>query len=115
MCSKVIVFINHAALRHLLAKNDTKPKLIRWILLLQEFDLDIKDKKGFENLVADHLSRTFSEYTNDLVEFSDHFPNEQLFVVSQTSLPRFAHTVNYLATGKIALHWSKQEKDRFFS
>ena len=115
MCSKVIVFTDHATLRQLLAKNDTKPRLIRWIILLQEFNLEIKDKKGSKNLVADHLSRIFSEYSNDSIEFFDHFPDEQLFVVSHTPLPWFAHIVNYLTTGKIPLHWSKQEKDRFFS
>ena len=47
--SKVIVYTDHAALRHLLAKKDTKPRLLRWILLLQEFDMEIVDKKGIEN------------------------------------------------------------------
>ena len=51
--SKVIVFTDHAALKYLLAK----PRLIKWIMLLQEFDLQIKDKSGAENVVTDHLSR----------------------------------------------------------
>ena len=58
LCSKVIVFTDHAALKHLLAKNDTKPRLIRWILLLQEFDIEIKDRKGYGNSVVDHLSKS---------------------------------------------------------
>ncbi|CAA7045582.1 unnamed protein product [Microthlaspi erraticum] len=55
--SKVIVHTDHAALRHIFAKKDTKPRLLRWILLLQEFDIEVVDKKGVENGVADHLSR----------------------------------------------------------
>ncbi|KAG7552338.1 Ribonuclease H-like superfamily [Arabidopsis thaliana x Arabidopsis arenosa] len=55
--SKVTVYTDHAALRHIYAKKDTKPRLLRWILLLQEFDMEIVDKKGIENGVADHLSR----------------------------------------------------------
>ncbi|GJT71274.1 reverse transcriptase domain-containing protein [Tanacetum coccineum] len=48
---------DYAALKYLLAKQDAKPRLLWWILLLQEFDVIIRDKKGAENLAADHLSR----------------------------------------------------------
>ncbi|KAK6122164.1 hypothetical protein DH2020_044092 [Rehmannia glutinosa] len=55
--TKTIVHTDHAAIKYLFDKKDAKPRLIRWILLLQEFDVEIRDRKGCENVVADHLSR----------------------------------------------------------
>ena len=57
LLSKTIVYTDHAALKYLIAKKNAKPRLIRWILLFQEFDVEIRDKKGVENVVADHLLR----------------------------------------------------------
>ncbi|RDY10005.1 Retrovirus-related Pol polyprotein from transposon 17.6, partial [Mucuna pruriens] len=73
--SKIVVFFDHAALKFLL-KSDTKPRLIRWLLLLQEFDIEIRDKKGAENSIADHLSRIARE--SEPMPIRDEFLDEQL-------------------------------------
>jgi hypothetical protein len=111
--SKVIIYSDHAALQHLLAKKETKPRLIQWILLLQEFDIEIQDKKGTENVVADHLSRIQFEQPQPL-PVHDSFPDEQLFEIIPREPLWYADIINYLATGQIPPHWSKQDKDRFF-
>jgi hypothetical protein len=64
--AKVIVYTDHATLKYLLMKEDAKPCLFRWILLLQKFDLEIRDKKGVENSVADHLSHPQFEKSAEL-------------------------------------------------
>ncbi|XP_071922620.1 uncharacterized protein [Coffea arabica] len=86
-----------ATLRYLMIKKEAKPRLIRWILLLQEFDLKIRDKRGAENLVADHLSRL--PITNEDFPLREIFPDEHLFSL-QSSLPWYADMVNYLITNQ---------------
>jgi hypothetical protein len=76
--SKVIVFTDHAALRYLFAKKDAKPRLIRWVLLPQEFYLEIRDKKGSENGVSNHLSRLLhEEEEDDELPLNENFLDEQ--------------------------------------
>ena len=55
--SHVIIHTDHATIKYLMAKKEAKPRLIKWVLLLHEFDIEIKDKKGCDNVIADHLSR----------------------------------------------------------
>ena len=79
--SPITIFTDHVALKYLLSKQDTKPRLTRWILLCQEFNLTTKDKKGVENVVAYHLSRLVPETTSEGLPIGDTFPDEQLFAL----------------------------------
>ena len=82
--AKAIIYSDHAALRYLLTKKDAKPRLIRWILLLQEFDVEIKDKKGVENSVADHLSRMQFKESSSL-PIDDYMRDDTLLKVTTSS------------------------------
>ncbi|KAB2629192.1 hypothetical protein D8674_033987 [Pyrus ussuriensis x Pyrus communis] len=113
--SKVIVFSDHAALRYLMTKKDAKPRLIRWILLLQEFDLEIRDKKGSDNVVADHLSRLNENHgVGQPLPLNESFPDEQLLVVQEKE-PWYADFVNYLACGIMRNDLSFQERKKFLA
>ncbi|GKC84271.1 reverse transcriptase domain-containing protein [Tanacetum coccineum] len=96
--SKTIMQTKHSALRHLFKKQDAKPRLIRWILLLQEFDIEIKDRKGTENVAADHLSWIENDETSDDSEVDDDFPRETLMEMKTKDEPWFADFANYLAS-----------------
>ncbi|CAM8951139.1 unnamed protein product [Rhodiola kirilowii] len=115
--TKVVVYSDHAAIRYLMAKKEAKPRLIRWILLLQEFDVEIKDKKGIENTVADHLSRLVRE--EEPGSITESFPDEHLYALSARS-PWYAPVVNYLVGGKCPPTYSKAQSlklkhdDQFF-
>ena len=97
--SHVIIHTNHATIKYLTAKIEAKPRLIRWVLLLQEFDLEIKDKKGCDNVIDDHLSRVEKPtLQEEEIEIDENFPDEQLFQLSLQS-PWYADIVNFLACG----------------
>nr|KYP53547.1 Retrovirus-related Pol polyprotein from transposon 17.6 [Cajanus cajan] len=109
--SKIIIFPDHATIKYLLTKSDSKPRLIRWILFLQEFDLEIKDKKGCENNVADHLSRLVNnEVTTLEPELSEEFLDEKLLSIQER--PWFANMANFKAAGVIPedLNWHQRKK-----
>jgi hypothetical protein len=97
-------------LKYLLSKKDAKSRLIWWILLLQEFDIEIWDRKDFENLVANHLSLLIVDYNEDTLPIAKTFPNEQLMHVPQIYTTWFADIVNYLVTGQMHAHWTKQDR-----
>ena len=96
--SQITVYTNHTSLKHLLVKKDVKARLIWWILFLQEFYLQIRDKKETDNLVADHVSRLPNAPSSNL-PINEHFLDEQLFAILKN--PWFADIVNYLLMKKI--------------
>ncbi|KAL4341150.1 hypothetical protein GQ457_08G031210 [Hibiscus cannabinus] len=137
--TKVIVHTDHSAIKYLLSKKDAKPRLIRWILLLQEFDIEIIDRKGTENQVADHLSRLENKDIADTAdEIQEGFPDEQLlsatskpagidanFIAAVTELiasaeelaekstPWYADFVNYIVSGILPHQLNYQGRKRF--
>ena len=111
--SFIVVFTNHSALKYLLTTQDAKARLIRWILLLQEFNLQIKDKKGVENVVANHLSRLAIAHNSQSLPIHDDFPEESLMLVEVAHW--YGHIVNYLVTGEVQNEWKAQNKKHFFA
>nr|XP_029144851.1 uncharacterized protein LOC114924447 [Arachis hypogaea] len=104
--SKVIVFTDHATLKYLLTKQESKPRLIRWILLLQEFNIEIKDRSRAENKVVDHLSRIpHEENETHSPRVNESFPNEQLMMIQEA--PWFADIANFKAVGELPSNINK--------
>nr|GEW29437.1 DNA-directed DNA polymerase [Tanacetum cinerariifolium] len=104
------------SLKYLLGKQDAKSRLIRWVLLLQEFDIIIRDKKGTENLAADHLSR-FENPHKDVFknkDINENFPLETPGKISSGNTPWFADFANFHAGNFIVKRMSSQQKKKFF-
>ncbi|GKE02610.1 reverse transcriptase domain-containing protein [Tanacetum coccineum] len=113
--SKTIVHTDHSSFSHLFKKKDAKPRLICWILLLQEFDIEIKEKKGTKNVAADHLTRIKKDETSDDSEVDDNFPRETLMEMRTKDDPWFADLANHLVSDIIPKEMTYQQKNKFFS
>nr|GFC98069.1 reverse transcriptase domain-containing protein [Tanacetum cinerariifolium] len=115
--NKRIVYIDHSALKYLFAKKDAKARLLRWILLLKEFDFKVIDTRGAENYVADHLSCLENPYENifDPKEINETFPLKYLNKVAHKdpSTPWFADLANYHAGNFIIKGMMSQQKQKF--
>nr|GEY58202.1 reverse transcriptase domain-containing protein [Tanacetum cinerariifolium] len=117
--NKSIVHTDNSALKYLFAKKAAKARLLRWVLLLQEFDFKVLDIKGAENLAADHLSRLENPYENvlDPKGINEEFPLETLSMVTfcgDSSAPWFADFANYHAGNFIIKGMTSQQKNKFF-
>ncbi|GJT85986.1 reverse transcriptase domain-containing protein [Tanacetum coccineum] len=116
--NKSIVYTDHSALKYLFAKKDSKARLLRWVLLLQEFKFKVIGTKGAKNLTAGHLSRLENPYKNviDPKELNETFPLETLNMVNfhgDSSTPWFADFANYHAENFIVKGMSSQQKNKF--
>nr|GEY79648.1 DNA-directed DNA polymerase [Tanacetum cinerariifolium] len=116
--NKSIVYTDHSALKYLFAKKDANARLLRWILLLQEFDFKVVDTKGAENYAANHLSRLENPYENifDPKEINETFPLETLNKLAHhdQSTPWFADFANYHARKFLVKGMTTQQKNKFF-
>nr|GEU95174.1 reverse transcriptase domain-containing protein [Tanacetum cinerariifolium] len=116
--NKSIVYTDHSALKYLFTKKDAKARLLRWILLLQEFDFKVIDTKGAKNYAANHLSRLENPYENvfDPKEINEFFPLKTIRKLAHhyQSTPWFADFVNYHAGKFIIKGMSTQQKNKFF-
>ena len=111
--TEVIVPTGHSALRYFMAKKDTKLRLGRWVLLLQEFDIEVRDRKGTKNQVSHHLSRLEDEYIRefgDKTDIDDTFPDEHVLAASKDLIQLFTDFANYLASDIIPSDLSFHQK-----
>ena len=112
--NKVIVHTNHSTIKYLMAKKEAKLRLIRWVLLLQEFDMEIKEKKGTQNLVANHFSHLEGPIKE--VQINDNFLDEQFLEIEDVKpVPWLTDYVNYLVAKVIPPEFHYHRRKRFFA
>ena len=93
-------------------KKDAKPTLIRWVLLLQEFDLHITDRKGAKNPLANNLSR-LENIIDDPLPIDDSFPDEQLAAINAShDTPWYADYANYIVAKYIPPSFTYQQNKK---
>ena len=107
MSLDILLFYIQITLPYLANKPIMNGRVTRWLILLQEFDITIKDRPGKENPVADFLSRMPKPV--DVAAVEDQFPDEHLFVVT-IKTPWYADVANYLAVGKLPKHLIPNER-----
>ncbi|GJW42671.1 reverse transcriptase domain-containing protein [Tanacetum coccineum] len=112
-CALVIISPNWNLLFELMF--DASDFAVGAILLLQEFDIEIKDRKGTKNVVADHLSRIENDDSSDDSEVDDNFPRETLMEINTKDEPWFADFANYLVGDIIPKGMTYQQKNKLFS
>ncbi|XP_021730704.1 uncharacterized protein LOC110697629 [Chenopodium quinoa] len=111
--SRTIVYTDHSALKYLISKKEAKPRLLRWVLVLQDFDCEMRDKKGAENVVADHLSRLGgARIHEDGFPIEDALMDDVLYALEAKSEPWYADIVNYLACSAIPPDFTPQQHRR---
>ena len=98
-----------------MVKRMQKKRLIRWVLLLQEFDFEVKDRKGCENQVADHLSRMEGKQeSSDEIKINDAFPDEEILAAAMEKLPWYADYANYIMSGVLTNELNHYKKSGFY-
>ncbi|XP_074306274.1 uncharacterized protein LOC141641514 [Silene latifolia] len=111
---KVIVYTDHTAIKQIMVKKDAKPRLIHWVLLLQEFDVIIKANPGSENLVADHLSRLTRESRGDVddgIPIDEWLPDDSILAITHSD-PWYADIANYLSSNFIPKELDNQARKK---
>lgn len=112
--SKVVVHTDHANLRYLMENKDAKPQLIRWVLLLEEFDFKVRDKTGCKNQVVDHLSRLEGKQKDELeLNINDSFQDKNLFKNTPMPTPWYANFSDYVICGLMPKDVKFYQKKQF--